>query len=134
MRKQFLLPEEDLEFLGSQPLPWETVEDGGVKRVVIHDYPIPQGYSEIKVDFYFRLEPGYPDTQIDMVYFYPGLTRLDGIGINSIATEPFDGKSWQRWSRHRTPQNPWRVGIDNIGTQIGLVQEWLEKELRKKTA
>jgi hypothetical protein len=66
-----------------------------------------------------------------MVYFYPRLARLDGKAIAATADDTFDGKAWQRWSRHRTPQNPWRPGLDNLGSHIALVKEWLQLELRK---
>ena len=66
-----------------------------------------------------------------MVYFYPDLARNDGRAIKAISNEMFDGKSWQRWSRHRTNKNPWRIGIDNIETHITLVGEWLFQELKK---
>lgn len=132
MRRQFNLPEEDMEFLAAMPLPWETVIEGNSKRVVLRNFPVPPGYNHQEVDLNIRIEATYPDTQIDMVYFFPPLTRADGRTINA-ANHPdiFDGKSWQRWSRHRTPQNPWRPGVDNLSTHIALVDDWLRRELIK---
>ena len=49
----------------------------------------------------------------------------------ALASEGFDGKTWQRWSRHRTPANPWRPGLDNLATHFGLVEEWFGREVRK---
>jgi hypothetical protein len=67
-----------------------------------------------------------------MVYFYPALARTDGIRIGATETvQLIDGKGFQRWSRHRTPQNPWRVGHDNLGTHIILIEDWLEREFKK---
>jgi len=31
-----------------------------------------------------------------------------------------DNKTFQQWSRHRTPANPWREGVDNLGTHVPL--------------
>src|SRR5689334_11018241 len=107
-RRQFLLPEEDLTFLERTRMIWEAVIEGGVRRVIIHDYPVPEGYNVARVSLNFRMEAGYPDTPIDMVYVDPHLSRRDGKPIAALAGDQFDGKTWQRWSRHRTPQNPWR--------------------------
>lgn len=132
MRRQFNLPEEDVEFLAAMLFPWETVIEANTKRVILYDFPVPSGYNISAVDLNVRIEATYPDTQIDMVYFYPPLARVDGRSINA-ANHPdvFDGKNWQRWSRHRTPQNPWRPGLDNLSSHIALVGEWLRKELTK---
>lgn len=132
MRRQFQLPEEDTEFLESSPFPWETVIEGKIKRVVIHDFPLPVGYNLKTVDLNVRIEGAYPDTQIDMVYFYPLLVRTDGKPINATAPDNFDGKAWQRWSRHRSNQHPWRPGLDNLSTHLALVGEWLRKEFEKR--
>ena len=130
-RREFSLPPEDMEWLKTQGLPFELVREGGVLRVVIHDFPVPQGYNVATVSVNVRIEAGYPDAQIDMAYFHPALGRQDGKPIGAIATDHFDGKVWQRWSRHRTPANPWRPGVDNLATHFSLVGEWLARELRK---
>lgn len=128
LREHFHLPDEDLLFLDRLGLPWETVSERNVQRVVIYDYSLPQGYKESQVDLNVRIERTYPDTQIDMVYFSPAVERVDGGVIRAICNDSFDGKNWQRWSRHRTPQNPWRPGIDNLESHLMLVREWLLKD------
>ncbi|BBO77473.1 hypothetical protein DSCW_48900 [Desulfosarcina widdelii] len=131
-RYHFDLPEEDIEFLDALDLPWETVAEGKNQFVVIYGYSrIPDGYNIKSVDLHVRLGSTYPDTQIDMVYFYPHLSRKNGKPIKAISNQNFDGKTWQQWSRHRTPSNPWRIGIDDLSTHIALVGEWLVQELKK---
>lgn len=130
-RKQFSLPTDDIEWLEAQGLPYELVVEAGIPRVLIHDYVVPDGYNVRSVTANVRIEPGYPESQIDMVYFYPALARQDGKAIGALAKDQFDGKTWQRWSRHRTPANPWRPGVDNLGTHFALVYEWLVRELKK---
>lgn len=131
MRRMFELPEDDRRFLdGKLNLPWEAVELGGVRRLVIHDYAIPAGYNVTKASLYFMLVGGYPGSQIDMVYFHPALARADGRPINALSPDPFDGRTWQRWSRHRTAENPWIDGQDSIETQLVLVDDWLAREFR----
>ncbi len=128
-RRQFHLPAEDLEWLEGIPSKFELVVENGVLRVVLYDFPVPVGYRRREADLNVRIEPGYPDTQIDMVYVHPPLERADGRPIAAIAADDFDGKRWQRWSRHRTPANPWRPGVDNLATHFGLVEHWFQREL-----
>ena len=130
-RRHFALPEEDLVWLSNAPHRFELVSEGGVLRVVLYDFPVPSGYNRPLADVNVRIESGYPDTQIDMVYVHPELERLDGRPISATCPETFDGKQWQRWSRHRTPANPWRPGVDNLATHFGLVEHWFLRELKK---
>lgn len=131
MRQDFRLPEEDMDWLESLATPFELVQECGVQRVILKDWPVPAGYNIEKVAINVRIDPGYPDAQIDMAYFYPGLARRDGRPIGALSEEGFDGRLWQRWSRHRTPANPWRPGIDNLATHFALIEDWLARELRR---
>ena len=130
-RREFDLPQEDLEWLNRGPYRFELVAEGGVLRVVLYDFPVPPGYHQPCVDLNVRIEPGYPDSQIDMVYVHPALQRADGGSIAALSSDNFDGKQWQRWSRHRTQANPWRPGIDNLATHFGLVEYWFARELKQ---
>jgi hypothetical protein len=132
-RRHFRLPAEDEAYLDSTGLQWETVIEAAgsqaVRRLVIYGFPIPSGYNHASVDLFLRIEPLYPDTQIDMVYFLPALQKSSGGTIGALSSEPFDNKQWQRWSRHRTAQNPWRPGIDCVETHLQQVKSWLTREL-----
>ena len=130
-RREFTLPEDDLNWLDSAPHRFELVAEDSILRVVLYRFPVPSGYNHSAVDVNVRIEPGYPDSQIDMVYVYPDLQRLDGVLISATCPETFDGKEWQRWSRHRTPANPWRPGVDNLATHFALVKHWFLRELQK---
>jgi hypothetical protein len=128
-RRDFSLPQEDAIWLEGLRLHYDLMAEGGVLRVVVHDYPLPGGYNLSTVAVSLRVDSGYPDTQIDMVYFFPDVVRQDGRPIAAACTEGFGGKPWQRWSRHRTPANPWRPGIDNLSTHFALIDYWLAREL-----
>ena len=130
-RREFVLPEEDLDWLEKLPHQFELIAEAGVLRVVLYDFPIPPGYHCLQADVNVRIESGYPDTQIDMVYVHPGLQRADDKAIAAISNDAFDGRQWQRWSRHRTGENPWRPGVDNLATHFGLVEHWFAGELRR---
>ncbi|MGH1362749.1 MAG: multiubiquitin domain-containing protein [Calditrichia bacterium] len=130
LRKTFELSEEDIVDLDNLGVNWETIRDNG-NWVIIRDYPVCSGYNVDNVDVALKIEAGYPGVQIDMAYFNPGLARKDGKPIDALAGHNLDGKNWQRWSRHRTPQNPWRPGIDNISTHLLAISDWFQRELNK---
>lgn len=132
LRSNFDMPQSDREFLEARGLPWEAVIEANYKWLLIHDFSVPAGYNHSKVTAGLMIVSGYPDAQIDMVYFYPALARLDGKPIKALASQNIDGTVYQRWSRHRTPKNPWRPGEDDVSTHLAQVEFWLEKELGSK--
>lgn len=129
LRKQFSLPEEDVEYLESLGLQWETIKDGNSLWLIVYDFSIFAGYNHLKTRIAIKIENGYPVTQLDMVYFYPALEKFDKSPIKQISNQVIDGLTFQRWSRHRTGENPWRAGVDDISAHITLIQYWLEREL-----
>jgi hypothetical protein len=131
MKRDFHLPEEDCKFLDGIG-EWETISNSGMQWVIIHDYPVCPGYNIEKVTVAIKIETGYPRTALDMAYFFPALHRKDGKVIRATTSQSIDGKSFQRWSRHRTSQNPWREGIDDLSTHLSLVSFWFELEFKKQ--
>ena len=130
MRRQFQLGIEDEACLNSSALIWEAIIENSAKWFILPGYSIPEGYDYRSADLALRIPPSYPDDQIDMVYFFPALKLTGGRVIRALTSFPLDGKQYQQWSRHRTAQNPWRPGIDNICTHLLLVDTWLARELR----
>lgn len=129
MRKAFQLPEEDHVCLAGRGLTWEAIVEGGARWLIFPGYSIPAGYNHQSASVALRMPPSYPDADIDMVYFFPALALNSGKAIRQISPITLDGKQYQQWSRHRTPQNPWRPGLDNVCTHLLQVDSWLEKEL-----
>lgn len=131
LRRQFDLLPEDERFLNELGLPWETIVDGSL-WVIIHDFPTNSGYNNAAVTAAIRMETGYPAAQLDMVYIKPALARIDGKAIGCAdAVQQILNEPYQRWSRHRTAQNPWKAGEDNLGTHIHLIEDWLTREFAK---
>lgn len=128
-QRDFSMPEDDESFLRATGLGFDLRAAGGTRVVILLARPVPHGYEPERVDTALLLPPGYPDVQIDMVYFRPALRRTDGKGLVSVADQPLVDGVWQRWSRHRTPQSPWRPGVDSLATHLALVDEWLTREL-----
>lgn len=130
-RRQFDLLPQDQKFLDEYKLPWETIFDGS-QWVLIHEFRTPDGYNHPCVTAAIRLETGYPVTALDMVYFFPAVARKDGQPIGAAdSPQVIDGKTYQRWSRHRTAANPWMPGRDDLGAHIFLIEDWLEREFEK---
>jgi hypothetical protein len=130
MRRAFQLGEEDVECLAARGLGWEALIEAASKWVIVHGYPVPEGYNHRVADVALRIPPSYPDGDIDMVYFFPEIKLVNGRMIRALTPLVIDGKQYQQWSRHRTPQNPWRPGLDNICTHLLQVDSWLERELK----
>lgn len=131
VRRQFNLLPKDEEFLNQYKLPWETIMDGS-QWVLVHGFPTHVGYKHSEASIAIRLETGYPQAQLDMVYVYPALARRDGKPIpQTQVTQRLDGKDWQRWSRHRTSANPWRPGEDSLETHVYLIEDWFVREFEK---
>ena len=92
---------------------------------------VPDGYNVDTSSLALLIPPNYSDSQIDMVYFRQNLARRDGRAIGALSTQPLAGATWQRWSRHRTGLNPWRIGVDDIASHLSLVEDWLSREFAK---
>jgi hypothetical protein len=134
MRREFQLPPEDEDCLNANGYAWEAIIENNTKWLIIHAYPIPAGYNVRTAILALRIPPSYPDDQIDMVYFNPALALLSGRGIGALSMTTIDAKPFQQWSRHRTAANPWRMGLDNVGTHLLQVASWLARELQKAAA
>ena len=131
LRRDFDLLEPDEKFLSEYGHPWETIIDGS-QWVLIHEFPTCKGYNHPHVTAAIRMETGYPNTALDMVYFHPALARKDGEVIGATqAKQLIDGRRYQRWSRHRTAQNPWRAGVDGLDTHVFLIEDWLAREFKR---
>jgi hypothetical protein len=131
MRREFRLGEEDEDCLNGTGLEWDALVEGTTKWLILRRYPIPAGYNMTVADAALRIPPSYPDDQIDMVYFHPGLTLISGQGIGALTPLTLEGREYQQWSRHRTAENPWRPGLDNVCTHLLQVDTWLHRELKK---
>ncbi len=132
LRRQFDLPEEDVAHLDAMGLPWEAIVERNTRWVVVHEFPLPEGYTQPTASVAVQITPGYPTAQLDMAYFHPSIARRDGKPIRALSPHALDGKTWQRWSRHRSSQNPWRPGEDDLGGHLRLVEDWLKREYQKR--
>ena len=128
LRRDFDLLPQDEKFLEEYGHHWETIADGS-QWVLIHEFPTHERYNHAHVTAAIRMETGYPNTGLNMVYFFPALARKDGRSIGATQAEQvINGKTYQRWSRHRTAKNPWRAVVDRLDTHVFLIEDWLARE------
>lgn len=128
MRRIFRLPEADEAFLDALGLPWETIREGGTRWLLIHEFPVGKGYNVDKTTVAIQIDGGYPPGKLDMAWYYPTLSRQDGVPIAALSTEQIDGRQFQRWSRHY----PWREGEDDLSTHIRRMEAWLRDEFARR--
>lgn len=127
-RRDAPLLDSDEAFLKNYGLAFDVVADGST-WIILRDYSLPDGFTEKKVSVAIRMEQGYPLTALDMMYVFPALRRLDGKAIPQSETmQAIEGKQYQRWSRHRTGDNPWVPNKDSIETHVYLIEEWFARE------
>lgn len=133
MRREFQLPGEDVRFLDSLGLPWEAIIQGSDRWVLIHEHPLPGGYNHQRVTVAVLISGGYPESPLDMFFLHPAVARADGVTIPaSEVRQALDGKNFQRWSRHRPGDEPWRPGVDNLETHLVLIRDAFADEFTKR--
>jgi hypothetical protein len=125
-RLDFRLLPQDEAHLGRLGLRWETVCEGARRWLLIHAYPVPQGYNQANVNIVIDFPASYPGAQLDMFYCHPALARSDGTRPPQTEhVEVILGVSYQRWSRHRQ----WDSARDALATHLTLVDESLRREI-----
>ncbi len=128
--RSFAILPADQAGLDARNLNWETVVDSGRRWLILRDVELPQGFNHGKATIAIEVPTTYPMAELDMFYCYPALSRLDGRPIpQTQVTEAIQGRSFQRWSRHRGGASPWRAGTDNVLTHLALVEASLLREV-----
>lgn len=127
LRRQFVLPDDDVEFLNGLGLDWETIIDNGVQWLLLIGFSIPPGYNVTRATLAIRIVPGYPAAALDMIYVNPPLRRTDGAAVRALTPCSIAGIEYQQWSRHYTAANPWRPNTDCIATHLHAAEEWFRK-------
>jgi hypothetical protein len=135
-KRTFALLDVDRNFLDGLGLRWETIVEASeqdpskMRRwLLIHDYPIPVGYSVQSTLLGLEIPTTYPGAQIDMFYTYPPLQLASGTAIPSTQVNAsIRGRMFNGWSRHRGAASPWDPETDNVSTHLALVDSAMAKE------
>ena len=110
-------------------LRWEAVEQLERRWLLIHDYPLPLGYSVTHNLLALEIPPTYPGAQIYGFYAYPPLALTSGRTIgNTQLRGTIDQREFHGWSRNRGSL-AWNPATDNVSTQLMLVEAALAKEV-----
>lgn len=140
MSKKIVLPKIDQDFLENIGLPYRLIPHGGSVHLVLSNVGINPKYylvDGITADkpvcqLMMKLPPGYPNSQIDMTYFYPALKVVDSRRIRNVGVNTgfgTDGNAWQMWSRHRTGESTWDPRRDCIATHLMYTDSFLKREV-----
>lgn len=134
--RAFQLLPKDHQYLDALGLKWETVIEhdaaaGATRRwLLIHDYPLLEGFSQSKVQLALEIVLDYPAAQIDMFYFLPFVSLANGQEVASTQVRAtIKGATFQGWSRHRNGASSWDPNSDCVQTQLALVESCMLKEL-----
>ena len=134
LRRDFSLPDEDIQFLDGLTLPWEAIQEGGSRAVVLRGFLLPTTFRPEQVDLKIKIPADYTSgAALDMFFTSQHVTRTDGVEIKALTqSNHFAGQIWWQWSRHYPRNTPWRPGTNNLGTHISYVQHILDQEARGK--
>lgn len=127
------LPARDIKELQRRALSWEMHKEGQFHWVILHNYPLPEGYQVTQAKLAVQISAGYPAAPLDMVYVQPPLRRLDAKTIPATTTTVvLQGLRFQRWSRHRDMRtSPWNPNVDGLATHLALADNWFEQEMHR---
>lgn len=121
-----MLAEDDEQFLLAQGWDFETGVDGGLINLTIRGYDLPPGYDAQKADLLLRLPAGFPDARPDMFWLCPPVAfEVGGQPAGSEQREQYEGRTWQRWSRHLS-DGDWRPGVDSLQSYLRFVRTNLQ--------
>ena len=132
VKNQFALPDEDAHFLNSVENKVDLIQESNLRWLIFRNHKIPDGYNVEVADLAILIPPHYPTAGLDMMYFNPPLSRKDGAAIRALSYQTIEGKSYQRWSRHRTPANKWNPDLHNVESHVDLMVRCLTAEFDKR--
>lgn len=123
-----LLAEEDILHLKGKDYAFEVERWAGFICVVIRNFPLPAAYNPQRTDLLLRLAPNFPMACPDMFWTFPHVRLANGAHPTAadVFNEQFQGRVWQRWSRHPDASR-WRPGTDNLKTFLGTIRQELQK-------
>jgi len=128
-RREFALLAADERFLDGLGLWWETIVDQKRRWLLIHDYPVPAGFTTERIQLALDIPLTYPSAQIDMFHSRPPLALKSGRAIDRTQVSAvIQGLAFNGWSRHRGALSTWNPDTDNVATHLALVESAMVKE------
>lgn len=128
--RDFGLLDIDEKHLNRLGLRWETIVEANRRWLLLHNYPLPSGYTAAHTKLALEVPTAYPGAQLYGFYAYPPLALSSGRTIERTQLRGvLLGVEFHGWSRHRGPAAPWNSATDNVVTQLALVDAALAKEV-----
>lgn len=119
-----LIPELDREFLSEKEYNFEIVSGKGPILLIIKNFHFSASYVPQIADLLIIIPAGYPNAPLDMFWTNPDVKLVNGNWPSAAEHhEQYNGKSWQRWSRHGN----WRTGIDSLQSFITSIKKEIVK-------
>ena len=130
--RDFALLDADTEYLDRLQLKWETIIDDERRWLIIHQFPVPTGYTVSDTMLALEVPELYPGAAIYGFYAYPPLALASGRTIPRTQLRgSILGLEFHGWSRHRGSSAPWDPTTDNVVTHLGLVEAALTREVEE---
>lgn len=98
----------------------------GWTYLVVHDYPIPDGYAPNVSRLLVKLPPLFPEAAPDMFWLNPHVRTSSGTMPQGASVEAVLDGQWQRFSWHLQP-SAWLPGISTLRDFMRCVRARLEK-------
>jgi hypothetical protein len=101
-------------------------QQGGWTFLVVHDYPVPDGFVPKVVRLLVKLPPLFPDAAPDMFWLIPQLRTTSGTMPQGTSVETLLDGQWQRFSWHLQP-GAWQPGTSTLRDFMRCVRARLER-------
>jgi hypothetical protein len=127
---QVLLAGEDQQHLQDKGYDFAVAQNAGFICVLIRNFMLASRYTPTTCDVLLRLPPNFPMAKPDMFWTNPHVRLTNGSypPQADVFDVNFDGRQWQRWSRHLDSAQ-WRPGKDNLRTFLGIIRRELQEGL-----
>jgi hypothetical protein len=94
--------------------------------LVVHDYPIPDGFTPNRTRLLVKLPPLFPDAAPDMFWLNPHVRTSSGAMPQGASVEAVLDGQWQRFSWH-LQAGAWQPGTSTLRDFMRCVRGRLEK-------
>lgn len=115
----------DTDTIAAAGLEGERVElhsqPGGWTFLVIHNFPLPEGYTPRAVSVLIKLPPLFPEAAPDMFWVRPAARTRSGSMPKATTTEQLLGGPWQRYSWHLS-SGAWKPGESTLRDYIRCIR------------
>ena len=104
----------------------DVLEEGDWISIVIHSFPLGDGYTVPFADLLIRAQRTYPDSGPDMFWLDVSVLLAGGqVPQAADSQEVHVSRNWRRFSWHRAR---WEPSVDNLHGYL----EFIRRRLREK--